>query len=239
MYRVVHASERSIFQYNMPTAEAIEEALRRAVRGVPGQWVGPLARVTRRAIVGDGFFTFVTWVFEESGPPTATLRERVDAALREVSSDFTPTAVWDFAEAANGPIAWWRSGAAANESRSRYAAPTMTARLDSDDNPIGPTTAANAPTSPSDILGGGGGTRDAGLARTIQLAAGAVIVVGVAGLVVTYIPPEIMPWNWGREDRERKARRAREEEDRERREREEAEARRSAERRLGGRELAG
>lgn len=202
----VHASERSIFQYNQPTAEAIEEALRAAVRGLPGAWVGPLARVTRRAIVGDGFFTFVTWVFEAgavAGDAAALLRGRVDAALREVSSDFSPSSVWQFSETANGPLAWWQSGGAANDARSRYAAPTLTGRLDTDDNPIGPTASANSPTSPSDLLGGGGGTRDAGLARTVQLAAGAVIAVAVTGLVVTYVPPSVMPWNWGRDRRER------------------------------------
>jgi hypothetical protein len=230
MQVVLHASERSVFQFNSPRADAIEEALRAAAQGLPGRWVGPLARVTRRAVVGDGFFVYVTWVFAlNPGTPrdaaVASLRERVDAELGRVSRDFTRAAVWDYAEAANGPIAWWESGGAANESRSRVAAPTMTARLDTDDNPIGPTTALNSPTSPSDLLGGGGGTRDSEIASTVRLAAGAVIAVTAAGVLAAYVPASAMPWNWGREDRERRAREARDEEDRRRRERRDEEDR--------------
>ena len=76
------STERSIFEANQPSADAIGAAMRR-VTGAQiadawnnlnaanptqasewGAWVGPAPRITRRAVIGSGFYTDVVWVWE-------------------------------------------------------------------------------------------------------------------------------------------------------------------------------
>ena len=169
-YAVLYAVENSVIEADAPSAVKIEAALRGAPGALPEatrwQWVGGAPRIVRQAIVGTGFRTHVAWpaawtdaqvALADLGPLRDALARAGGAALASIDAgplgvrtEWTAT-VADYGEAANGPLAFWTSGAAAN-TRTRDNFPTGTARLDPNENPLGPDT--NVSTSPTGIVRG-------------------------------------------------------------------------------------
>lgn len=142
----IESSERSLFSANSPAATAIDAAFRAAFpANTPTVYAlaGPSVRITR--IKSPPYF--VTRVAAVLAPtPTglaaspgavatadAALAERLNAALRTVSSSFAPVTIAPFAPAFHGAAATWQSGAAAN-TRTRDGFDALTA----DDEPIWP-----------------------------------------------------------------------------------------------------
>ena len=189
---VVMAEERSAVAANAPTAAQITAAFERA--RLPGserdrgRWLGPAPRVVRTAVIGERFGTFVTWVYvwPTDAPPggwttdapavgalVQELVNNVARELRSVSGAWQPVEAVPYAPAVNGDLLWWQLGEA-SVTRTRDAFPTEFGRLDAQENPRGPTTAATHPTSPGEALRGLG-----------DAATTAVWVVG--GLGVLYL----------------------------------------------------
>lgn len=160
---VVNTVEESYSASNAPAALSIEAALRAATAGTAAQWIGPRARITRRGGVTDNFLhpftsqnvTSVAWLLQIPDGATAaalvtTLRQRLDARLQELSTDFAPVRMTAYATAINGPVAWWQSGEA-SITRTRDEFPALT--TDANENPVGPD-AGTHPTTPGEVLGG-------------------------------------------------------------------------------------
>ena len=93
MYGFIQASERSIFGVNAPSTDAIETAILRALVNSGATPVGPRARITRRwGSAVSPRETTVAWLVSAPGPNTlAGLRQRVDLALRRLSSSWAPS----------------------------------------------------------------------------------------------------------------------------------------------------
>jgi len=185
---LVSAVERSVTYPMAPTAQGAEGAFRRARLGprvADGDWIGSGARVTRTAVIGERFATRVAWVYGwPAGGPwdpraalgelAAILRARVASELEALGGSWeVATAPW--AEAVNGPLSWWASGAAA-VTQTRDEFPVGTGRLDATENALGPTTGATHPTSPGEA--GRGGASVVGEVMPWLLGAGAVAAGG-------------------------------------------------------------
>lgn len=158
---VVIAEERSALLPNAPTATAITAAFRRA-RLAEGDWIGPAPRITRTAVIGERFGTRATWIYgwPAGGPwdtrsPSGSLRDelvrRVTSELARAAAGWQPVLTAPWSAPVNGPLAWWASGEA-SVTRTRDQFPTGTGRLDADEDPLGPTTAADHPTSPGETV---------------------------------------------------------------------------------------
>ena len=159
---VVYSEELSRMDWNTPSAADINAAVRRVNMGGGnwGAWVGPSPRITRTAPVGTGFITHVAavysipdnaWTQQHGAYIRARLVEAVTASLRQVSNDFSQATLSPFAVAINGPLSWWTSGqAAVTQTRDEF--PLIGGRLDPNENPIGPTSAATHPGTASDAL---------------------------------------------------------------------------------------
>ena len=159
---IVAAEERSVFSPNAPTALEIERALAPlATDG--GSWLGPHARITRGAPMGERFPTRVAWVYawpvsvaaDLERAPVAALQARVVAALDNIARGWQGVRVTPYAPAVNGSLEWWSSGTAAN-TQTRHTFPTGAGRLAPDENPIGPTTPETHVPTPGEILSGAG-----------------------------------------------------------------------------------
>jgi hypothetical protein len=163
---IVTATERTRLEGNAPDADEIARALENArLDGAEygrGRWIGPGPRITRRA-VPPVYETRIAWVYAWPSPgpwrPGApqrelseALRARVRQNLRWVSGDWGPVRVVPWAERLNGPLAAWESGELA-QTRTRTAFPTGAARLDPEENPIGPTTRDTRPSTLRDVPG--------------------------------------------------------------------------------------
>lgn len=155
---MVEASELSRFEFNAPSAEAVQRAFNNAAPLLRwGAFVGPV-RVTREAVLGSGFVTHAAVPFEY--PDTLQdrpaylyqqIRTNLGTELQRVSSDFTQPTVTPYAAGLHGDLSAWRSGSAAN-THTRDAFPTGAGRIDPVENPETPagqhpTTAGEAVTS--------------------------------------------------------------------------------------------
>jgi len=139
-------------------ADVTYAAVQQALDGVAafGAWAGP-PRLTRMANSCKLHVARV-WRFNDDMPVvlsthTATLRDRT----RERLEALTQVNAWAVTadmhnESTNGPLAWWTSGEAARtQTRDQY--PEAAARLDPEENPVGPTSGATHPRSPLDVTG--------------------------------------------------------------------------------------
>lgn len=157
---IITATERSVLYANAPTAAQIEAALA-PLAIAPGGWIGPHARITRTAMIGERFGTTFAALYawpEASVPdlehaPVADLVRRVDAALADVSSGWQGARAIPYAPAVHGSVAWWSNGQA-SITRTRDTFPTGSGRVDADENPIGPTTPETHPTTPGQVGSG-------------------------------------------------------------------------------------
>ncbi len=201
------STERSIFEANEPSADAIGAALRN-VTGAQiadawnnlnpsgptqaaewGAWVGPAPRITRRAVIGSGFFTDTTWLWElpdafaQRAPfLRAALGLLAKGQLQTISGDWTDPVVSDYAPAINGPLDAWRSGQLA-VTRTRDEAQTGVARVDPNENARGPTTRDTHPRSPAEAAGdaaNAAGGAVLGFAKATAIA-GAAVLAAVLG----------------------------------------------------------
>jgi hypothetical protein len=191
---LIFAEERSVFSADAPTSAQIESALRRAALA-PGGWIGPHARITRTAQIGERFRTRFAWLYgwppatvpTLAAAPVAELLQRVNDALGSTSYAWQGAEAQPFAEAVNGSLAWWTSGQASN-TRTRDVFPTGTGRLMADENPIGPTSAATHPPTPGDILSGAA-TQGTDLVTALSWLVG----IGLAGYVAVNLAPMLRP----------------------------------------------
>lgn len=184
---VVLCEETSQLEANAPSSTAIGNALR-GVTMQPGHWVGSSPRITRVARVGVGFLTRVAWVWSWDSTHTAAavrpvLEDWVRAELNAVAPGAWTLTTLHYAEAANGPLAWWASGEAA-VTRTRDQFPTGTGRLDPDENAAGPTTPATHPTTPGDVVNTAG--------RAAQDLSNA-LVAGSVAVGVVYALTQVIP----------------------------------------------
>lgn len=162
-YVLVHASKGCPALF---PSEVTYNDVRDALDSVPdsnaadgrGTWVGP-PRVVRHAN-SCAFHVARLFRFREDIPfilPTHTdaLREQIRNRLEPLTQvrSWTVTAS-EFSPTVNGTLAWWESGDA-SITRTRDSYPEGAARFtDPEENPIGPTSSATHPTTPS---GGGSG----------------------------------------------------------------------------------
>jgi hypothetical protein len=165
---VVSASERSLATFNAPAGDSIVAALR-AVQVPRARWVGPQPRITRRFDLPYAV-TFVTWLLdvdEVTFAPglRANIAQQVAEQLRHTTPIYSETAggagngwspvdVSPYAEAVNGPLAWWRSGEASRTHTAlAFPSSTVTAALaGTNENPVGPTSPDTSPGTPTSDL---------------------------------------------------------------------------------------
>lgn len=187
---MVQTSELSRFEFNAPSAEAVQGAFNAAQPLLRwGAWVGPV-RVTREAVIGSGFVTHAAVPFEypdslQDRP--AYLYQQIQsnllAELRRVSSDFARPVVTPYAAGLYGNLDTWRSGTAANtHTRDTFA--TGTGRIDPIENPDTPI--GQHPTSTGEVV-----------AEIVE----AVAVVGAIGgalFLAAEAAPVVAAWLAGR-----------------------------------------
>lgn len=161
---LISAELPTVLESSAPSAEAVAQAFRDGRPGAASSfgWVGPSARVTREARVGDRFYTRASWLgawpaegYDTDAPLASSaeaVRASVAAKLNALVSGWTVTAV-PYAPAVNGSLEWWRSGAA-TATRTRGEFPELAGRLDALENPIGPTTAESHPSTGRDVAEG-------------------------------------------------------------------------------------
>lgn len=142
---IVSATEKSVLEAMAPSPEEVLTAVRKHTTYGASQWgafVGPRPRITRRAVLGVGWYTTFSWVY--GWPDTdwyrqheAYLRRRliddIQAGLREQSADWSVVSMMNYSPAAHGSLSWWSSGQAA-ETESEHDASLITPS----ENPIGP-----------------------------------------------------------------------------------------------------
>lgn len=204
---IVRTTERSITLAGIPAAEEIARGFREGLAGIPGlaskgAWVGPRPRVTRVAVVPQGFFTRAVWLVEWQDsvltarrgvtPYNEVLAGNVYQRLRAVTEGLVASGVWSapvvepYAPALHGPLDWWQSGrAAVTQTQDEF--PVGFARLtDATENPSGPTTPETHPSTQTDALedlgeslGEGATKAAAGLAWIVGGVAATAAVVGV------------------------------------------------------------
>lgn len=159
------AVESSVLERNAPTAEQIDAAFRAASvsQGLYseadywGDWVGPAPRITRRAVVGSAFRTYAAWLYEVSDdtPPERwtviqrLLLDNLREELAKQSSDWSAQ-LRPYSATLNGSVRWWSTGQAARTA-TQNEFPTLTGRVDANENPTGPTTPETHPTSTSEL----------------------------------------------------------------------------------------
>lgn len=194
---IVHAIESSILQANTPSAQQIDAALN-AVNfggGNWGGWVGPRARITRQAIIGQSFQTHAAYLYQ--WPDNAFTAAHIDymraQLLAQVQQMLQPTGDWTvtlegYAPATNGSIDWWSSGNA-SITTTRDDFPTTTGRVDATENPTGPTTAATHPSTPGQVAAGIG----SGLSSILSPVT--LLVVAVAAVI---LGPDLLKASKGR-----------------------------------------
>ena len=221
---VFAAEERSIFVASMPSFVEVQNAVgainasglaatwnivRPDAPSTPadwGGWLGPGPRITRPPpLPGTRFVTRMACVWEFADTPftrtnlramTVLVRIGVAGGLANQSADWGEVLVAPHAEPTHGALAWWRSGEAA-VTRTRDAQPELIGRFGTDDNPVGPTTAATHPLSLADALRGG----------ATGLFGVALAIGGITAAVV--LGPRLVGWVAGSLDGRREPRRGR------------------------------
>ncbi|HVY65952.1 MAG TPA: hypothetical protein VHH11_14110 [Gammaproteobacteria bacterium] len=203
---VVTTRQHALTDWSPPTYAGISAALRgvQLPTDPPVTWVGA-PRVTRRAVVGSGFDTYVTAVLSWPDPPPSGRRQdprsiqtvfgpRIQAALNAVSSGWDTVAVSPYLDVNNGAdLAWWSSGRAA-QTRTRDAYPTLGGRVDADENPIGPDTRDVRPSTVAEA--GRQIARDVGgavgdVTREAAGGVGALLAALVAAGAALYFAPSV------------------------------------------------
>lgn len=120
-YFVLNSTESSTFLGNRPVVDSIWNAIDAITLPSGTQWIGPVARITRRNEASfSPWKTDATLVLEVQGPYTPEAAQglaeqvaaSVDVALKPVSSDWSRTTVSPYLEAQEGPLAAWMNGTA-------------------------------------------------------------------------------------------------------------------------------
>jgi len=114
------SQETSYFQGNMPSADAIYNALASITLPNSTHWVSSVPRIGRTLGVLSNVTT-VTWVLEVEGPltqdqATATadnVASLMTGALYGVSHDFSTARAYPFDSNRDGPLSDWQAGTAA------------------------------------------------------------------------------------------------------------------------------
>jgi hypothetical protein len=194
---IVQCTARELLELNKPQAADITRVLKAVSLGGGqwGDWVGPVPRITRVAVIGDAFYTSVAWVYqtpdeafaqEHSSYIQGTLKDNVTAALQTVSTGFGLATIGPWSEAVNGALAWWQSGdAGVTQTRDEY--PELAGRTDAAENPIGPTSTASHPTTVADLMQHAASTVSTSLAWIL------IPVAVIAGLY--YLGPVIQTYS--------------------------------------------
>lgn len=206
VFSISHASSRAA---TSPSAQSIGEAFRMASlrQSNVGGWVGPAPRVTRKGGLIDNAMdpfgnhpqnqtTAVALYAVPDGTSLAravailtAVRDRVRLYLESIDGidgTWGDLSVVRYAEAANGPLSWWESGAA-SRTRTSERFPVLT--TDPDENPVGPTGSDTHPTTAAETL--------ESMARQARQTAesGASLLWSAAGLgVVALVAYGIYAW---------------------------------------------
>jgi hypothetical protein len=157
---VVRCLDQSVTQLGMPAAQDIDAAWVAVPSLAGGRWAGP-PRITRTSQVGERFRTTLVGVYVlppwagttdapvSISPPAASVRNAFARQLLSALRSSQTVPGWQHAvtvpylPAINGDLAWWASGqAAVTQTREASDVPTFLARVDTPENPVGPTTAA-------------------------------------------------------------------------------------------------
>ncbi len=171
MFEITHASVRVA---TAPSAASLTSAVQAAAlpQADVGGWVSPRPRITRKGgvldVLADPFGTHpqnqttVTSIYEvpegtglvRTVAILSAVRDRLALAMRALDANglqgyWSPVSVTRYAEAINGPVAWWSDGSAAR-TRTEERFPILT--TDPDENPRGPTGADTHPTTPAETL---------------------------------------------------------------------------------------
>lgn len=141
----------------MPRATAVAAAMRKYTpqrNPVLGQWVGPSPRVTRKPVLG-GFETDVAWLY--AWPDTdyslqnlpvlkRNLHDQVKDGVKEMGWTWSDPVLIPYSATVHGSANWWATGQA-SQTHTRDESATGIARLDTPENPVGPTTDDTHPTT--------------------------------------------------------------------------------------------
>jgi hypothetical protein len=189
---VVHGIDTSITSLGAPTYAQINDALSSiqlmGPAGDLGGWVGPRPRVTRVIRTGAPRAWEVHFAWPYSWPDggddarvRAQLTNAVQRQLAPVSADWAVT-LEPYAPAVNGELTWWSSGAG-SVTQTGDIWPTAGGRLDAQENPIGPTTAATHPGTLAEAAGAavGGATNFMKALLPLLLLFGGVYLAGQVG----------------------------------------------------------
>lgn len=180
---MVTATEKSATLAGAPSSAAILTVLNDAARA-GGDWVGPAPRVTKTLHTPSptqGYWTTFAWPIDVH---EGLLEDRLRAVREGVAYALSRIGTWynlsitPYSESLNGPTDFWTSGNAAR-TRTRDDFPSGTARLDPDENPIGPNDPETRLPTALDRLGGAADKAvDTIQAVTTLLVVGAVVYAG-------------------------------------------------------------
>jgi hypothetical protein len=160
---LVQAIELSWNRSGAALASSVDTNMRRAQMGSDtnpnwGQWLGPAPRVTRHVIgpTGRVFQLVGAWVYQWPDTQFATthqafMQNQLLESLRTAFGEgWTITAV-PYDPTLHGTVAWWQTEAANTQTRDSFPG-IIGGLMTADENPIGPTTAATHPPSPTELI---------------------------------------------------------------------------------------
>lgn len=200
---ILTAVESSVAQWNAPSYNDIATALLGTT--LPGgvRWVGPGPRVTRKTdpLTLHANITQFSWPITVDAPTLATAdsiahqtASVVQAALRgslfsrvvdsTISSGWSTVTVAPFSLDVNGTLEWWQSGQAV-QTQTRDAFFQGLARLQPDENPLGPDTPLVRPPTQGEALQN---VTDSAVSSTVSTLWPIALLAGTAWIGIMVLP---------------------------------------------------